>query len=82
MALPPFSHRGTRIVGTRQGAVVQRIFRTWIPLLGLDTVGNLLRITAGQNTRQKHFQFLRQLKLSLYEAIQVHALQYLQSSLE
>ena len=66
-------------VGTRQGAVVQRIFRTWIPLLGLDTVGNLLRITAGQNTRKKHFQFLRQLKLSLYEAIQVHALQYLQS---
>ena len=66
-------------VGTRQGAVVQRIFRTWIPLLGLDTVGNLLRIIAGQNTRKKHFQFLRQLKLSLYEAIQVHALQYLQS---
>ena len=66
-------------VGTRQGEVVQRIFRTWIPLLGLDTVGNLLRITAGQNTRRKHFQFLRQLKLSLYEAIQVHALQYLQS---
>ena len=66
-------------VGTRQGAVVQRIFQTWIPLLGLDTVGNLLRITAGQNTRQKHFQFLRQLKLSLYEAIQGHALQYLQS---
>ena len=39
----------------------------------------MLRITAGQNTRQKHLQFLRQLKLSLYEAIQVHALQYLQS---
>ena len=66
-------------VETRQGAVVQRIFRTWMALLGLDTVGNLLRITAGQNTREKHFQFLRQLKLSLYEAIQVHALQYLQS---
>ena len=66
-------------VGTRQGAVVQRIFRIWIPLLGIDIVGNLLRITAGQNTRKKHFQFLRQLKLSLYEAIQVHALQYLQS---
>ena len=66
-------------VGTRQGAVVQRIFRTWTPLLGIDTVGNLLRIFAGQNTRKKQFQFLRQLKLSLYEAIQVHALQYLQS---
>ena len=49
------------------------------PLLGIDTVGNLLRILAGQNTRKKQFQFLRQLKLSLYEAIQVHALQYLQS---
>ena len=48
------------------------------PPLGLDTVGNLLRITA-ENTRKKQFQFLRQLKLSLYEAIQVHALQYLQS---
>ena len=39
----------------------------------------MLRILAGQNTRKKQFQFLRQLKLSLYEAIQVHALQYLQS---
>ena len=41
-------------VGTRQGAVVQRIFRTWTPLLGIDTVGNLLRILAGQNTRKNN----------------------------
>ena len=73
-----FLSPGYPVVGTRQGAVVQRIFRTWIPLLGIDTVGNLLRLqdtTPGNNT----LQFLRQLKLRLYEAIQVHALQYLQS---
>ena len=66
-------------VEVRQGAVVQRIFRTWTPLLGLDRVADLLRIIAGHNTRRQHFQFLRQLKISLYQAIQVHALQYLQS---
>ena len=38
-----------------------------------------MRIVAGQYTRRQHFQFLRQLKLTLYQAIQVHALQYLQS---
>ena len=66
-------------VETRQGAVVQRIFRAWTPLLGLDKVADLVRIVAGQYTRRQHFQFLRQLKLNLYQAIQVHALQYLQS---
>ena len=34
---------------------------------------------AGQYTRRQHFQFLRQLKLTFYQAIQEHALQYLES---
>ena len=66
-------------VETRQGAVVQQIFRAWTPLLGLERVANFLRVVAGQYTLRQHFQFLRQLKLSLYQAIQEHALQYLQS---
>ena len=66
-------------VETRQGAVVQRIFRAWTPLLGLDKVADLVRIVAGQYTRRQHFQFLRQLKLNLYQAIQEQALRYLQS---
>lgn len=66
-------------VETRQGAVVQQIFWAWIPLLWVDKVADLLRIVAGQYTRRQHFQFLRQLKLTLYQAIQEHALQYLES---
>ena len=49
------------------------------PPLGVDKVADLLRIVAGQYTRRQHFQFLRQLKLTLYQAIQEHALQYLES---
>ena len=64
---------------TRQGAVVQQVFHAWLPLLGVDRVGNLLRIVAGQYSRQQHLQFLRQLKRSLYQAIQEHALMYLRS---
>ena len=70
---------GYACVETRQGAVVQQIFWAWTPLLGLDKVADLLRIIAGQYTRRQHFQFLRQLKLTLYQAIQEHALQYLES---
>ena len=66
-------------VETRQGAVIQQIFWAWIPLLGVDKVADLLRIVAGQYTRRQHFQFLRQLKLALYQAVQEHALQYLES---
>ena len=54
-------------------------FWAWTPLLGVDKVADLLRIVAGQYTRRQHFQFLRQLKLTLYQAIQEHALQYLES---
>jgi hypothetical protein len=70
---------GYPCVETRQGAVVQQIFWAWTPLLGVDKVADLLRIVAGQYTRRQHFQFLRQLKLTLYQAIQEHALQYLES---
>ena len=70
---------GYPCVETRQGAVVQQIFRAWTPLLGVDKVADLLRIIAGQYTRRQHFQFLRQLKLTLYQVIQRHALQYLES---
>ena len=66
-------------VEMRQGAVVQQVFRSWIPLLGADKVGNLLRIVAGQYSRKLHLRFLQQLKLSLYQAIQEHALTYLRS---
>ena len=59
--------------------MVQQIFWAWTPLLGLEKVADLLRVVAGQYTRRQHFQFLRQLKLTLYQAIQEHALQYLQS---
>ena len=38
-------------VETRQGAVVQQIFRAWMPLLGVDRTGSLLRIIAGQYSR-------------------------------
>ena len=71
--------RGYPSAETRHGAVVQQIFRTWTPLLGVDKVAALLRIIAGQYTRRQHFQFLKQLKLALYQAIQEHALQYLKS---
>ena len=70
---------GYPCVETRQGAVVQQIFWAWIPLLGVDKVADLLRIIAGQYTRKQHFQFLRQLKLTLYQTIQEQALQYLES---
>ena len=66
-------------VETRQGAIVQRIFRAWTPLLGSDKVADLVRIVAGHYTRKQHFQFLRQLKSALYQAIQEHALQYLKT---
>ena len=58
---------------------MQQVFRAWVPLLGADKVGNLLRIVAGQYSRKSHLQFLQQLKLSLYQAIQEHALTYLRS---
>lgn len=64
---------------TRQGAVVQQVFRAWIPLLGAEKTGHLLRLVAGQYTRKQHMQFLRQLKQVLYQAIQTHALSYLHS---
>ena len=70
---------GYPCVETRQGAVVQQIFWAWIPLLGVDKVADLLRIIAGQYTRKQHFQFLRQLKLTLCQTIQEHAPQYLES---
>ena len=66
-------------VEMRQGAVVQQVFRAWVPLLGIDKVGNLLRLVAGQYSRKSHLRFLQQLKLSLYQAIQEHALTYLRS---
>ena len=66
-------------VEMRQGAVVQQVFRAWLPLLGADKVGNLLRIVAGQYSRQQHLRFLQQLKLSLHQTIQEHALSYLRS---
>ena len=62
---------------TRQGAVVQRIFQSWVPMLGVDKTGQLLNTIAGQCTRAHHRHFLMQLKKALYEAIQVHALRYL-----
>ena len=71
--LPP----GCPEAETRQGAVVQRVFQSWIPMLGVAKTGQLLNIIAGQCTRRHHTHFLLQLKKSLYEAIQVHALRYL-----
>ena len=71
--LPP----GCPEAETRQGAVVQRVFQSWIPLLGVAKTGQLLNIIAGQCTRKQHTHFLLQLKKALYEAIQVHALRYL-----
>ena len=58
---------------------MQQVLWAWIPLLGVDKVAALLRIIAGQCTRQHHSQFLRQLKMALYQAVQEHALQYLES---
>ena len=58
---------------------MQQVLWAWIPLLGVDKVAALLRLIAGQCTRQHHSQFLRQLKIALYQAIQEHALQYLDS---
>ena len=71
--LPP----GCPEAETRQGAVVQRIFQSWIPMLGVAKTGQLLNIIAGQCTRKQHMHFLQQLKKTLYEAIQAHALRYL-----
>ena len=62
---------------TRQGAVVQRTFRAWIPLLGAERTGQLLRLVAGQYTRKQQMHFLQQLKRTLYHVIQAHALSYL-----
>ena len=66
-------------VEMRQAAVVQQVFRAWVPLLGIDKVGNLLQLVAGQYTRKSHLRFLQQLKTALYQAIQEHALTYLRS---
>ena len=49
-------------VEMRQGAVVQQVFRAWVPLLGIDKVGNLLRLVAGQYSRKSHLRFLQQFK--------------------
>ena len=70
---------GDPVAETRQGAVVQQIFWAWIPLLGTDKIAALLRIIAGQYTRRQHFQFLKQLKISLYQTLLTHALQYLKA---
>ena len=70
---------GDPVAETRQGAVVQQIFWAWLPLLGTDKIAALLRIIAGQYSRRQHFQFLKQLKISLYQTLLTHALQYLKS---
>ena len=71
--LPP----GCPEAETRQGAVVQRIFQAWIPMLGVAKTGQLLSLIAGQYTRKQQMHFLQQLKKVLYEVIQAHALRYL-----
>ena len=70
---------GYPVAESRQGQVVQQVLWAWIPLLGVDKIAALLRLIAGQCTRQHHSKFLRQLKTALYQAVQEHALQYLES---